>query len=511
MANFAVESGAASSVEDLLDQVAAIPGRKLFNALLAVLQMPHATMLCSAADWGGRWGRRVKPEERPLVLLFPFGPVEFVFDVSQTEATDRSRPLPIDASPFAMDGWSDAREIVARLISSAEEIGVRVVTARQGTALAGKIRRVHGSDTMRLPSEGGSEERRQVSVRWIVALNVSHSPTEQLATLAHELGHLFCGHVGADQGDLWPNRDVRQHAPREFEAESVARLVFRRIAPGLELPPYLDHIIARDAPVPDQGWTYVAQAADRLLEMLGVGEPLAPGGDRTPTLPSVSWAPDLVIRRGGPGSSEVILIRASGDAQSLPERMGAAWADGASEVGSPWIAVARTEEAFAGVLSYFDSPPGLDAVRDRLAAQVEALLPLADHWLTVVSAGDSTLDALVELSADPPNHRGVAVSVCANEIRRRGISCVEPVLEERWMYAEVEYATGERGSEAVLGWDDMYTDEQWAFLRDAQRLFVRIRPDAGLVEPKVVELLAHAVSVARGDRDEYYAGTHEGE
>ena len=248
----------------------------------------------------------------------------------------------------------------------------------------------------------------------------------------------------------------------------------------------------------------MAQAADRIVDILGMSEPMATGGDHADLLPSVPWAPDLVIRRGGPGSSEVILIRASGDSQSLPERVGAAWAEGASEVGTPWIAVARTEEAFTGVLSYFDEPQGRDALRDRFAAQLEALLPLDDHWLTVVSAGDSTLDALVELSGDPPNHRGDAVSACAHEIRRRGVSCVEPELDESWMYTEVEYATGELGREAVLGWDNKYTDEQWALLRDANRLFIRIRPDAGLVEPRVIELLAGAVSAGRRDLDEHY-------
>ena len=131
---------------------------------------------------------------------------------------------------------------VARLSSAAEELGVRVVAARQGVALAGKIRRVDGSRTIRLPANEKSNERREVAERWVVALNQAHTPTEQLATLAHELGHLFCGHVGADQGDSWPCREVREHATREFEAESVARLVFRRIAPGAELPPYLERI-----------------------------------------------------------------------------------------------------------------------------------------------------------------------------------------------------------------------------------------------------------------------------
>jgi hypothetical protein len=252
--------------------------------------------------------------------------VEFVFDVSQTEPTGHARPLPLNAAPFAMDSVSDAREIVARLCSAAEELGVRVVSARQGVALAGKIRRGDRSGTLRLPPKKDSDEPRQVSVRWVVALNQSHSPTEQLVTLAHELGHVFCGHVGADQGDSWPNREVREHATREFEAESVVRLVFRRLAPGVELPSYLDRIIDPDAPPPDQGWTYVAQAADKVIEMLGLGDRLAWAESQGTPKPHLPWTPELVILRGGPDSAEVILVRATDDPHGLPERIGAAWA-----------------------------------------------------------------------------------------------------------------------------------------------------------------------------------------
>ena len=443
------------------------------------------------------------------MLLFPFGPVEFVFDVSQTEATDRSRPLPLNATPFAMGSVSDAREIVAKLSSSAEEIGVRVVAARQGVALAGKIRRVNGSGTIRLPAKPESGERREVVERWVLALNQSHSPTEQLATLAHELGHLFCGHVGADQGDSWPNREVREHATREFEAESVARLVFRRIAPGAELPPYLERILDPDAPFPDQGWTYVAQAADKVVEMLGAGERvLWAEPQRTPQTP-VPWVSELVVRQGSPDATELILLRATNDARGLPERVGAAWADGASELGTPWIAVARTEAAFSGVLSYFDEPPGSDADHDQFVRQIDGLLPLGSTWVTVVEAGEANQGDMVEVSADPPNHGGDAVSACVDETRRRGVSCAEPELDESWMFTEVDYATGDRGLEQVLGWDDRFTDDQWSYLRDAGRLFIRIRPDAGLVEPKVIELVANAVSAGRRLLDAYYAGEHE--
>src|SRR4051794_13065545 len=136
-----LKTGAASSFEDLLDQVAAVHDEALFNALLVILQLPHASMLCSAAEWEARWGRRVVPEQRPVVLMFPFGPVEFVFDLSQTESTDHARRLPIDSAPFAMDPMAQAGQSVARLVSEVRELGVRVVNARQGVALAGKIRR----------------------------------------------------------------------------------------------------------------------------------------------------------------------------------------------------------------------------------------------------------------------------------------------------------------------------------------------------------------------------------
>ena len=512
MALHALKTGAASSVDDLLDQVAAISGRKLFNALLAILQMPHATMLCAASDWEQKWRRRVKPDERPLVLLFPWGPVEFVYDVSQTEATDRARPLPINATPFAMDGFHDAGELVGRLRSAVQELGVRVVTARQGVALAGRIRRTGDGGTLRLPPKKAPSEVREVAVRWILSLNEAHSPSEQLAALAHEIGHLFCGHVGADQGDFWPYRDLSDEVATEFEAESVARLVFRRVAPGVELPPYLDRILDPEAPPPDHGWTYVAQAADRILEMLNLGDRAQATEVSAASLFDARQLPsrahDLLVRPGGCESTEVILVRATRDDRGLPERVGAAWAEGVPGVNTPWVAVARSEESFNGVLCYFKHAHGEDPEHDELMGQLLELLPLHDHWTTVVSAGQADQEVLIEMSADPPNHGGDAVAACMGQVKRSGLGCVEPELDTSWMYNQVEYATGDLGHEQVLGWDDMYTDEAWRSLSSFNRLFVSIRPDANLEEPKIVELVASAISAGRRDLDDYYAGNH---
>lgn len=261
----AIRSGAASGVEDLLRQVARVPRRAMFNALLAILQMPHATVMLSAEDWDQRWGRRIVPGQRPLVLMFPFGPIEFVFDVTQTEPGEHARPLPVDPTPFAMASVSEAGRVLAQLIAEVEKLGVRVVDARTGAALAGKICRAENGGWLTIPH---GRSTTAVPVRWVVELNSAHTPTEKLATLAHELGHLFCGHVGADKGDFWPNRLVEEHVQREFEAESVALLVFLRIAPEALLPPYLEDILEPGQPPPDEGWSYVVQAADQVLDLV---------------------------------------------------------------------------------------------------------------------------------------------------------------------------------------------------------------------------------------------------
>lgn len=268
MAAAALRTGAATSVNDLLDQVAAVRDEALFNALLAVLQYPHAIMLCSASEWEEKWGRRIAPGQRPLLLMVPFGPVELVFDVSQTEATERAKRLPFNDSPFGMDPVARADEAVGRLIAGVQTMGVRVVDMRQGTRLAGHIQRMGDAGFMQVGAKERGAPTTHVPVRWVVGLNHRHSATEKLATLAHELGHLFCGHVGADRGDSWPHRSALSAVQEEFEAESVARLVFRRVAPGVVLPPYLENILDPDAPVPDEGWSYVVQAADRILHML---------------------------------------------------------------------------------------------------------------------------------------------------------------------------------------------------------------------------------------------------
>ena len=55
-----------------------------FNAMLVRAQLPGATFVAPARRWRGKYGRAVRPEARPIVILRPRGPVMIVFDVSDT-------------------------------------------------------------------------------------------------------------------------------------------------------------------------------------------------------------------------------------------------------------------------------------------------------------------------------------------------------------------------------------------------------------------------------------------
>ena len=57
-----------------------------FNAMLLQVQKPGLSYAASAQDWRERFGRSPKGKARPLLILWPFGPVALVYDVDDTEA-----------------------------------------------------------------------------------------------------------------------------------------------------------------------------------------------------------------------------------------------------------------------------------------------------------------------------------------------------------------------------------------------------------------------------------------
>jgi len=100
--------------KDLLDFVVRLRNFAPFNAMLLQVQKPGLKFAASARDWRERFGRFPKEGARPLVILWPFGPVALVYDEMDTEG----EPLPEDVKSFFAQGTINEAQLklFARLL-----------------------------------------------------------------------------------------------------------------------------------------------------------------------------------------------------------------------------------------------------------------------------------------------------------------------------------------------------------------------------------------------------------
>src|SRR6476660_1202771 len=89
--------------QDLLNFVVRLRNFAPFNAMLLQLQKPGLSYAASKRDWRERFGRNPKEDARPLIILWPFGPVALVYDVIDTQGKE----LPEDVFSFFTRGVID--------------------------------------------------------------------------------------------------------------------------------------------------------------------------------------------------------------------------------------------------------------------------------------------------------------------------------------------------------------------------------------------------------------------
>lgn len=204
----------------------------VYNAMLVRVQRPGAIAVAGRAKWL-EVGRKVQPGAIPVVILQPFGPVRFIFEMSDTVGP----PLPGEnANPLYASG-NVSRDIWSHVVAAAYQNGVKVEQTHQyGTLLAGTA----SGQNVR-PEWLGTAK----GPRWLVKVNAKHDVPTKFATLAHELGHVYCGHIGEDPQRRWPNRAFLARSEAELEAEAVAWLVCNRNGIVTRSNEYLSSLIGQ--------------------------------------------------------------------------------------------------------------------------------------------------------------------------------------------------------------------------------------------------------------------------
>jgi hypothetical protein len=239
--------------KDLLDFVVRLRNFAPFNAMLLQVQKPGLRYAASARDWWVRFGRRPKDGARPLLILWPFGPVALVYDVTDTEG----KPLPEDvASFFACDAIDEIKLRSFALLLNKKSIEWRWVDA--GDQHAGSIRVI----------KRAANDKEVTQYR--MHINRNHTPAVQFASLAHELGHLFLGHLGADKALNVPQRPQMIQTQWELEAESVAFLVCARNGVTSKSETYLANYVKHNTTVDDIDLYQIMRAAGQVETLLGL-------------------------------------------------------------------------------------------------------------------------------------------------------------------------------------------------------------------------------------------------
>ena len=217
-----------SDYANLLETVSRMRNVAPFNAMLLDKQKPGITYASSEQDWKVRFKRGVKPDSRPLVIMWPFSPVAFVYDVLDTY--DLNNPgetgLPKNLTTFFASG-SITKEQMDKFATSLEKKKIELVYVDTGDAKAGLIQKLVHSKKF----------------RYQIKINRNHTIAVQFSTLVHELAHLTLGHLGRDKDVPAPKRRFLSHTEQEIEAESVAYIVCSRNGVKVESQKYLSGYI----------------------------------------------------------------------------------------------------------------------------------------------------------------------------------------------------------------------------------------------------------------------------
>jgi hypothetical protein len=237
----------------LLDFVVKLRTFAPFNAMLLQLQKPGLVHAASAYDWRTRFGRTVKEAARPLVILWPFGPVALVYDLADTEGPE----LPPDVFAFRAAGPVTGVHI-ARFTRRLEKHRIEWWPVDHGDGSAGYIR-VWSATTDDPPK-----------IAYRMAVNQNHEPPVQFATAVHELGHLFLGHLGPDKRLSIPRRRRLSPAQMELEAESVSYIVCLRHEVTTSAESYLADFVKSEQVVWDLDVYQVLRAAGQVEAALGL-------------------------------------------------------------------------------------------------------------------------------------------------------------------------------------------------------------------------------------------------
>ncbi len=236
------------------------------------IQKPGARFILSAKDWKDQYDRSPKTNARPVVILQPFGPVAYLFDVGDTVPIHPEAELfpPELSRPYDGDPTQDVSETIRnRILQNLTFHGIAFQKMRTAPVFSGKIQ-TGGNIAITIPI------CKTASLSWMpnytLAVRDGSSPVEEFSAIIHELAHFFCRHLPytyKDKDKKWETRSILTHQSKEFEAETTSWLVCQRLGiKDTRSYAYLVPYLKNNGDIPDIGMDAILCAVRSIEQML---------------------------------------------------------------------------------------------------------------------------------------------------------------------------------------------------------------------------------------------------
>lgn len=191
-----------------------------FNAWIIKEQNPDVDYVATADEWLTRFNREIKHHARAYVILKPFSPVEFVYDMNDTTGDDL--PLDLQANFRAEGVIKD--DYVKRILACCDKKGIKV-----------------NFNSTLMNRQAGWASHNILNKSKTIVINKSHKKELQFSTLCHELAHLILGHLRIFTHCECKDRSHLSTHAMEVEAESVSWLVCDRLGIKTDAERYLSY------------------------------------------------------------------------------------------------------------------------------------------------------------------------------------------------------------------------------------------------------------------------------
>lgn len=228
-----------------------------YNTMLVYIQNQSVTFFGGVSFWKKKFGRTIKENARPYIILAPNGPVMLVYDVFETEGKETPEQFlekGLGRKPFEVKGKIEER-IFEKAIEEAKKWGIKISIKPLSYFNAGYVTTIFKGHLEICLKEGMSKE-------------------ENFAVLIHELSHLFLGHTGHKQilyqGKEKPTELLQRKLSKtaeELEAETISFLICQKLGLESRSAEYIAGYIKSDKDLVEFSYETVIRTADKIEKL----------------------------------------------------------------------------------------------------------------------------------------------------------------------------------------------------------------------------------------------------